>query len=1367
MAISTNGTIITRLAGALYNEYLSNASYTELNTTAAATVAANMLTNDFAGKTDAQLATTILTNLGLTSVDGLNNWVAAQLTAAGTTTAAKGAKLVSMLNDYAMMTADAKYGASATSFNAKVDASLVKSQTTGTKAGSFATSDATTNASLVLTTGVDTTLVGGAGSDTYTASGTTLTAGDVLAGGAGNDTLQVTTTAAATVGTGVISTGVETITATATVGALTLDATGFSDVTTVTNNGSTADVTVNGLKAIPAVNVVGTSTATIVAFGAAATTAGAADSLTLNVNGAAVTGPASVTINGIETINVVSSGSATGTSATANVLTVASDALTTLAVTGATAAKLSANLVGATATTTGTVTSDDGAHDVNITADAADKLSVSMGAGNDTVRIANIAATHTIAGGDGTDTLNTSAAITTTTGANITGFETVAISGGVSVALPLTTNTVATLTIADAQGGTLTGLAAGGTVNLTTGGNATVSNTTWTTGTADALTVNVGAATSSAAMASATLVTATGIETATINNLALSNNANARSVGVSSANLKSLVVTGNAPTTITGGGVALASIDASGVSGAVSFTATALNTLPAGFSLTTGAAADALTGFTGADTLNGGDGNDTLTGGVGADSLTGGAGADTFAYSANAAGSVISSQAAPDTIVGFVSGTDKISGTGAAVFLPGPFTNFAQGNAAALADGRANIAFFASSDATLYVQSTAGTQAALDLAIYLPGVTSIAAGDLTLGSQGTGNTIAITSAPAISLTSSTGALLPSTNDNDTITAASGVAFGTGTSGGSSINAGLGADTFTATLATQAALTSLVTSGADTTSMVMSGVETVTLTVTANTAVLTIGNLPASLQTITVSGTDLSASLSATTTASGQTVTVNNTTGTNASNISIGNFANQTVTTGSAGDAVTIAGGSATKGIVVRTGIGSDTVTVTATEGLTGVGNVLDGGTGTDTLALYRPAASENFDFAALITAGTIAGFEAVSFLTEATTASTHALTAGTGIVSYTVNTTVSANIYNLSATSTQAAAITTLADTTGTGALNLSITTAGTVNLSGATLTNVDQINYQDVAVTLTLPSAATSVVQGATTAGTASQTVQFGSATTAAQSVTFSSTGTVTFNVPTAWASASASGDALDLTMVSTAAATTRLSFVGGSTTATVLMVDADLVITNANIDTVLVGGVTGASAFSWTAGPTRLFTVDATEFTSAQVSYSFVTDDAGTAASAITIVGFDAGTGGDKLILSNAAGGINSATVANIATTGYSYNASSTAAGAESQVLILQASAFQISGALTQVGDAGEVERVIAAAGLVGSASLVTSLYVALDNGVDTGVYRISTLLTAAGIIDTSAEITAVTLVAVLSGVSDVSTLNVANFT
>ena len=146
MPISTNGAIITRVAGALYGEYLSNASYNELalvSTIAPATVAANFITSDFMGKTDAQIATTVLSNLGLSSVAGLNNWVAAQLTAAGTTAAAKGAKLVDMLNSFSTMTTDPVYGSFATTFNNNVSAALTYSQTAGAAGGSFTTAGAT------------------------------------------------------------------------------------------------------------------------------------------------------------------------------------------------------------------------------------------------------------------------------------------------------------------------------------------------------------------------------------------------------------------------------------------------------------------------------------------------------------------------------------------------------------------------------------------------------------------------------------------------------------------------------------------------------------------------------------------------------------------------------------------------------------------------------------------------------------------------------------------------------------------------------------------------------------------------------------------------------------------------------------------------------------------------------------------------------------------------------------------------------------------------------------------------------------------------------------------------------------------------
>ena len=138
MPISTNGTIIARLAGGLYNQTLSSATYNEMVSAVKTpadlnTLANSLVATDFAGKTDAQIATVLLTNLGLTGVAGLNNWVAAQITAAGA--AGKGAKIVSLLNDFSNLTSDATYGAAASSFNTKVDAALALSQTTNFKGG--------------------------------------------------------------------------------------------------------------------------------------------------------------------------------------------------------------------------------------------------------------------------------------------------------------------------------------------------------------------------------------------------------------------------------------------------------------------------------------------------------------------------------------------------------------------------------------------------------------------------------------------------------------------------------------------------------------------------------------------------------------------------------------------------------------------------------------------------------------------------------------------------------------------------------------------------------------------------------------------------------------------------------------------------------------------------------------------------------------------------------------------------------------------------------------------------------------------------------------------------------------------------------
>jgi hypothetical protein len=203
MAISTNGTIYARLAGGLYNTVLSNATYLELVAQDPSTVANKLYAADFGKMTDLQVGTTIVANLGLSALTGLDAWVAAQLTAAGA--ANKGAKIVSMLNDFSAMTADTTYGTYATAFNTKVDAALASSQTTGKAEAKFeAAGVAAVVTSFTLTTSVE-AIVGSAGDDTITAPATvattgaaqtTINSGDSIDGGAGTDTVTLTITGA-------------------------------------------------------------------------------------------------------------------------------------------------------------------------------------------------------------------------------------------------------------------------------------------------------------------------------------------------------------------------------------------------------------------------------------------------------------------------------------------------------------------------------------------------------------------------------------------------------------------------------------------------------------------------------------------------------------------------------------------------------------------------------------------------------------------------------------------------------------------------------------------------------------------------------------------------------------------------------------------------------------------------------------------------------------------------------------------------------------------------------------------------------------------------------------------------------------------
>jgi Ca2+-binding RTX toxin-like protein len=423
MAISTNGTVLARLAGGLYNQTLSSATYNEVVAVVKSAADINTLANDlyardFASKKDLDVAKTLVANLGLSSITGLDNWVSAQLTAAGT--AGKGAKIVSLLNDLSNLTSDATYGSYATAFNAKTEAALALSQTAASKGGDFnaaatlaaaeaaakaaadaaaaaakAAADAAAQAaadaaaaaakaaadaaaakviadaeaaakvpvSFSLTTNADVKTLG-AGDDvadslvnTADATKTTLTAGDSVAGGAGADKLLITVIGAAapgTIGTGVRTSAIETIEATNLAG-------GTVTVDTQLMAGATTVSAVGGTAAYTFSNVAGLSTANVATSQdvtvtlAASVGTGTTDAASINLAGGATSRDQSVTYNGVENLTVNTKDTPTGSIALGFETTVASNTLKSLTLTGDQSAVLIANLVGATGTDTSTV----------------------------------------------------------------------------------------------------------------------------------------------------------------------------------------------------------------------------------------------------------------------------------------------------------------------------------------------------------------------------------------------------------------------------------------------------------------------------------------------------------------------------------------------------------------------------------------------------------------------------------------------------------------------------------------------------------------------------------------------------------------------------------------------------------------------------------------------------------------------------------------------------------------------------------------------------------------------------------------------------------------------------------------------------
>ncbi|MFN5560982.1 MAG: beta strand repeat-containing protein, partial [Opitutaceae bacterium] len=295
--------------------------------------------------------------------------------------------------------------------------------------------------------------------------------------------------------------------------------------------------------------------------------------------------------------------------------------------------------------------------------------SIDGGAGNDRFVVdVNLTSADTIVGGADSDTLVIGQAITAADASQTSGFEILEASAGVSQDL---FNLV--------MGNTLTGVqfTADAAMTFTNAGASTNSVVFGVATTAanfdltfDRLIDNTSNSLTLTRSVDAAIggddLTVDDEETLVINTAATTAGRAFAFNELISADLAVLTLSGNGTIQIdTLTTAALATIDASAITGTVNLGGTA-NTSAVAMTVTTGAGAATVVGGTGADTMTagagaviftGGNGADTLTGGAGADSLTGGAGADSLVGGA-----------AADTITGGAGSDTLTGGTGADVF---------------------------------------------------------------------------------------------------------------------------------------------------------------------------------------------------------------------------------------------------------------------------------------------------------------------------------------------------------------------------------------------------------------------------------------------------------------------------------------------------------------------------------------------------------------------------------------------------------------------------------------------------------------------------------------------------------------------------
>jgi len=299
-----------------------------------------------------------------------------------------------------------------------------------------------------------------------------------------------------------------------------------------------------------------------------------------------------------------------------------------------------------------------------------------------------------INGGEGTDTLTTSAAIAAAAAATISNVEIIGFSGtaaqDMTAFLNAGTTTLAatggagtTLTVTNAQAALNTIVfGAGGTYGTTSLSLTRLVDST----TSDALGVYFADG-----IVATTLVTPSlaNEETLTIGESGTDSTA-AITVAlgtVTATSLKTLNITGSNNHTMTlSGNTTLATINASAATGTLNITdgnsavnetitgpASTAMTVTGGSgndSITGGAAADSMVGGAGADTITGGAGADTISGGLGIDSLVGGDGSDTVSL-----GAVGVTDGGSSVNTGFVVNLSSSAITAATIAAQMPATN--------------------------------------------------------------------------------------------------------------------------------------------------------------------------------------------------------------------------------------------------------------------------------------------------------------------------------------------------------------------------------------------------------------------------------------------------------------------------------------------------------------------------------------------------------------------------------------------------------------------------------------------------------------------------------------------------------------------